>query len=418
MSVRSRILDARKGRVIKGWNFYTNPYPSASPSVWTDPAYYKEDLQESSGHAHHLLGKSTGDIGGDFRVVKHAYHEGKSSEPRHFSTVSGNPHAPGYHYEVGQYAWRQDITPERFPSPNLSSKLTLQALGTTAIARCTPTNPLAGLSVALGELKAGLPKLVGSDLFRNRAQIARSAGSEYLNVQFGWLPLVNDVKAFHNSMVNSDELIRKYEANSGKRLKRRYEFPVEKTTTFLDEGKQNAVPLLLTPTGYYPWGTDSRGVRTRTISFERKIWFEGCFTYYLPPYDPSGDNSKRNHQIRNYLYGSRITPETLWDLTPWSWAADWIGNFGDVLQNVSSFHNDGLVMPYGYIMESTTHTVSYLLSGQTYTSYPGQKFNYTQTFTTTGKQRVRATPYGFGLSIDSFTDRQKAIILALGLSRS
>lgn len=416
MPARRRTKDWREGRRHLRWGQFSNPYPTSSPADNPDPAYYTEDLQESHGHPYHKLGKDPGDIGGDFRVVKHEYHEGKSSEPNDFSIVKNNPYAPGHHYKIGQYAFKGVVGSADFPVSGLSSKGTLNTLGTTAIARCTPTNPLAGLSVALGELREGIPKLVGASTLHNRAQVARSAGSEYLNVQFGWLPLVNDVKALNTSMTNSDELIRKYEANSGKRLKRRYEFPTVKTIEVVNQGLQNAVPLMTIPNGYY-YG-DSRGIRTRTTTFEKKQWFEGCFTYYLPPYDPHGNNSKRNRQIRNYLYGTRITPETLWDLTPWSWAADWFGNMGDVLQNVSSFANDGLVMPYGYMMESVTTSVSYLLSGQTYWSYYGKKFVYTQTFTTRSKQRVRATPYGFGLNIDSFTNRQKAIILALGLSRS
>jgi len=34
------------------------------------------------------------------------------------------------------------------------------------------------------------------------------------------------------------------------------------------------------------------------------------------------------------------------------------------------------------------------------------------------KRRIPATPYGFGLKWDEFSSRQKAIIAALGISRS
>lgn len=391
----------------------SNPYPGSAPDIFNDYLRWSETLEESEGHPVHLLGKTDRDIGGDFKVVKNAYSESNNSAPRDFSMTS-NPLSSGRHHLTGQWAWKSSFSDTDFPNVSVSSKIALAAFGTTAIARVIPTNPLAGLAVALGELRSeGLPSLVGLQTMRGRTLRARSAGGEYLNVQFGWLPLVSDIEAMSNSFSNSDELTREYERNSGKRLKRRYAFPDEISFTTTNMGTGRPVPAL-TPTGFYLGGT-----RTLFRYSYRKVrrWFSGCFTYYLPPYQANGDNRKRNAQLRNYLYGTRLTPETAWNLAPWTWAADWVANFGDIVHNVTAFANDGLVMPYGYMMEESTGTDTYIHNPITYQSYPSGVGALTQTFTRTVKQRIRATPFGFGLDPGSFTGRQWAILGALGLSR-
>jgi hypothetical protein len=124
---------------------------------------------------------------------------------------------------------------------------------------------------------------------------------------------------------------------------------------------------------------------------------------------------KRNEQLSNHLYGTRFTPEVLWDLAPWTWAADWYANTGDVIHNVSAFAADGLVMPYAYIMETKSKRKR-LDAFQKYRTY-GQR-QYMQSFTTTVKKRCGASPYGFGVTFDSLTPRQIATITALGMTKS
>lgn len=302
-----------------------------------------------------------------------------------------------------------------WPTPIITSKSELDAAGTTAISNVLPTNPLSGLLVALGELKAdGFPLLPGIQTWRQRTLTAKSAGSEYLNKEFGWLPLLSDIRKTANSILNSNELIRQYERNSGRPVRRSMSFPVELSTTTTEEvggGFNHILPFPSIIGSFIGSNGTIKSYTTESTKIQR--WFEGSFTYYLPPYRPGGDNSERDAQIRNYLYGTRLTPEGLWDLTPWTWAADWVGNFGDVLHNVSAFQNDGLVMPYGYIMERSVHEVQYTLSPlERADGYSG---SVSAILRTTVKQRWPATPYGFGLSLDDLSFRQLAIIVALGL---
>lgn len=371
-----------------------------------------EELLISEGHPYNRLGETSDDIGGNFFCIKRTYAE---SEPlsRLYGDTYDYPPGNWYHYDGPQYAHLANVSVNDFPLPPYSLANELAAYGTTAIARCIPTNPLAGLTVSLGELRSeGIPTVAGALLLKDRAHLARSAGSEYLNHQFGWLPLLNDVRQVAHSVKNSDELVAEYVANSGKRLKRRYNFPTETSTETTEVASSfSALPKPVFILSMYE-SCDPRVNRTRQISVER--WFSGCFTYYLP----SHDGLARSAAIANRLYGTRLTPETLWNLTPWTWALDWIGNFGDVIHNVSQFTQDGLVMPYGYIMEKSTIIDHYESTGTRYKSYPGEDpFTCSQTFTTVVKQRQRATPFGFGLDFADFSQRQWSILAALGLSR-
>jgi hypothetical protein len=135
-----------------------------------------------------------------------------------------------------------------------------------------------------------------------------------------------------------------------------------------------------------------------------------------------GENSfsakLESYEQKANILGTRLTPEVLWELAPWSWLFDWQANVGDILSNLSLLSADGLVMRYGYLM---CHTLAYnryvIPAGARFT--PGVETG--PIFTVLGretKERVRATPYGFGLNPDSFSIRQWAILGALGLTKT
>jgi hypothetical protein len=105
----------------------------------------------------------------------------------------------------------------------------------------------------------------------------------------------------------------------------------------------------------------------------------------------------------------------LWNLTPWSWVADYFANIGDVMTNVSYFSQDNLLLRYGYIMREEKVTDEWTWTGL----IPG----YGSISTSIGagsvtKQRLKATPYGFGLSTGGLNTSQWAILVALGIARA
>jgi len=121
----------------------------------------------------------------------------------------------------------------------------------------------------------------------------------------------------------------------------------------------------------------------------------------------------------NKLLGTRLTPATVWNLAPWSWALDWFTNTGDVVTNLSAFANDGLCLRYGYIMEEVSTRNTGCWQGYINTRDSANVFiKIEESFGSTTKKRQPATPFGFGLELGSFTPRQMAITAALGLSNA
>lgn len=131
--------------------------------------------------------------------------------------------------------------------------------------------------------------------------------------------------------------------------------------------------------------------------------------------DSAVETFARNAKIAERIWGVRLNPEVLWNLTPWSWAADWVTNAEDVFANVSAFSSEGLVMRYGYVMETTTTRIT-----DTLRPTLGKYGPYTlqHSYGTTVKVRRRATPYGFGLDPGTFSAYQWGIIAALGISKA
>lgn len=316
-------------------------------------------------------------------------------------------------YTGGIYAHLRnwDFDDGSFISP--SSNAALDVWGTKGVARALPTNPVAGMGQFLGELRQ-LPKIPDWRIIKDRAHsfrsLARRGSDEYLNQQFGWLPFIKDVITYVSEMHKADRTLADYQRGSGQHIRRRRTLVDTTVTNVVDLGTSYGSPTL--PLPYYV----SPGRKFRTETTTQKVWFSGAFTYYLPPMGKDWNSIyERGEALNNKLVGTRVTPELLWKLAPWSWAADWIGNTGDVLHNWSAFQNDGLVMHYGYVMEHKTVTHQWSITDIRFTD---QIVNTSQKLTWESKTRRRATPYGFGLNPSSFSAKQWSIIGALGISKA
>jgi hypothetical protein len=290
-------------------------------------------------------------------------------------------------------------------------------MGATAIAKVSPTNPAVDMMTFGAEIaREGIPKAIGHTLLRDRRPSAKGASDEWLNYQFGIAPVVSDTMALVDTVSKSEKIMRQYERDSGRNIRRRYNFP-----TLYDNSAD--VPVLSNHSNYsYNNNLVSSGNLTAVKISVRNVWFSGCFTYYLNLGKSESDRLEYAAQQARRLYGVRLSPDVLWNLAPWSWAADWVTNIGDVLQNLSNFSTDGLVMRYGYIME---HHVLELHTSRTgirprVSSVTGSISSSTaaEIYRVERKIRKRATPFGFGLDPGTFTSRQWSILAALGISRS
>lgn len=341
------------------------------------------------------LGHSNGNIGNSFQLtrtshsVTGAHYENKSL-PRKF---------------LGEVYCTNVLNAAGGSMPGLASLAALNSWGTTAIARVLPTNPSAGLSTFIGELREGIPHIVGSSLFRGRiGELRKLPGDEYLNVQFGWAPMVSDLKSFAYSIKNHNQILNQYRRGSDTKIKRRYIVPGNPSTVVSATG----TGLFGPDVGY----TQLSGTATQSTETYDQRWFEGAFRYHIPVGSSALDKFHRYESYANYLLGTRITPEVIWNISPWTWFADWFANTGDIIHNISALGSDGLAMQYGYVMShkrSTQRTLASVTVG-------GKSLFSQYTLLQERKQRVPGTPYGFGLTVGDFTNRQLAIMAALGMS--
>jgi len=307
--------------------------------------------------------------------------------------------------------------------------------GKALLNSAAPNRPSASLAVSLGELLfGGLPSL--SELYKlaNRTSAIRAVGSEYLNVSFGWFPLIADITKIVNALLNAQAILDNFARNSGQFVRRRRSLPpIEQTYLYeggsVIESGANSLQfynadgsLYSAPSGGFTAATIGTVV---SISAKQERWFSGAFTYYVPEagHGIIGD-LQRFEALANKLLGTRLTPEVLWEIAPWSWLIDWFVGIQNNISVATRFSEDGLVLNYGYLMVRDRVTVNSLYRTR-YTSkanssaplnFDTRKNSFSRV-TLDRKRRIKSTPFGFGLNPSSFTARQWSILGALGMTR-
>jgi hypothetical protein len=360
-----------------------------------------------------------GDIGGPFLSQK--------VETR-VSAISANSRSYTADYSWPYYGWRAykgpllaevpkaysaGIPPNDLGVPGSDNDLIVA--GTEAVGRTIPTNPVANVSVMLGELlREGVPKAIGAGLLKSRFKDYREIGSEYLNYQFGWAPIAADLKSVAKAVSESEKRLAQLKRDSGRPVRRRLHLPT------LHDAKQSNTGGSYDPVPWAPGIYDPGDRRTITETFERKRWFSGCYTFHFEMPNKQTQSLAYAAKQARVLYGLDLTPEVVWNLAPWTWLSDWAWNAGDIMSNASRFSRDGLVMRYGYIMEHTMYTREYTIHGVRPRNYFGVLQAPQSTsihYLCENKARMAAHPFGFGMRDGDLDLRQQAILGALGLSR-
>jgi len=302
-----------------------------------------------------------------------------------------------------------------------SSKLdSLVPYGASGWKKAAPGRPTASVANAAIELfREGLPSIPGR-LFR-RLTTARSAGSEYLNVQFGWKPLLSDIRKMYETYRNIDKQLNQLVKDNGRGIRRRRSLGKE-TSTIVTQGPRLQCYANLTgfvpPLGNTNAASYGQTDTIRHVHTER--WFAGKFRYYIP--DIGSDQWTK--RATRALYGLNPTPDVLWNALPWSWLADWFANVGDVVSNMSDHAAENLTAEYAYVMEHSLSQTTVSARGYSapFTDLLSQQYkngsyecSYSDKLET--KARIGASPFGFGLTFDGFSLYQSSILAALGISR-
>jgi hypothetical protein len=300
-----------------------------------------------------------------------------------------------------------------YPSVSPLSDSEIAFYGQKAIASTAPVAPAANFSDFLAQsVLTKLPKIIGDiGLIESKTQLLRSAGEEYLNLQFGWVPMVSDLRDLLNVVLNSYNMMQQYARDSGRTVRRRFNFPLEETTDIVRGLVGN-----IESQSNYDSEIFKEGLGNITVysSFKSRVWFSGAFTYFVPNGRDFFGRMERYASLAQKLLGLKMTPQVLWDLQPWSWLVDWKFDLTSHLAILSDLESDSLVIKYGYLMRRIDASNNYVLTD--FTPWVGTHGPYYHSLSVVQKERVRATPFGFAINPADFSAKQLAILGALGLT--
>lgn len=264
-------------------------------------------------------------------------------------------------------------------------------LGTHLLASTNPSKAHVQVPVFFAEMR-DLPRLVQTA----GRTILGSAGNKFLAFQFGWKPLLSDIKKmldFHDASEKRFKAFKQIRDSGGLRRQARGPSAQAETTS----------TLFLSPSG--TWTTHVSGTRTTWGSVR---WVPNAL-HPLPVSDPELA-SKARGQVLGLAAGQIVS--NAWEALPWSWLADWFSNVGDMI----SLLDNSVAVPMGghyCIMQKLSFSVSGAGSG-----LPG---------TLTGSQtnpaidwKFRTVSSGFSpfvASLPILTGRQFAILGAISNQR-
>jgi hypothetical protein len=120
------------------------------------------------------------------------------------------------------------------------------------------------------------------------------------------------------------------------------------------------------------------------------------------------------------LLGLELTPEVLWEITPWSWLLDWFTNIGEVVEGLTTFGLSNTILNYAYSTLRREALLTVNVDPKSWLSQdPQNRISGSPVYAMNIDQKVRiaASPFGFGTSLSALTGAQWAILGALGLAR-
>jgi len=311
----------------------------------------------------------------------------------------------------------------------------LESYGALAYSQASPLSDEFSLPAFVGELREGLPSLIPAVFAKNtagwsqatkaRLRDAKNAGSDYLNVQFGWLPLVNDVISLATALAKATVAITAMDE-----IHRYRELPFTDVTSVYENGRRgdwqtgpnfpsDMVTTLKLPTpssGATAWKGTSSYVQNRYV----RMWFEGNFVR-LPKVSLGLD---RHMEQFNWFITTDLTPSDLWQIAPWSWLVDWFIDIGGLIDAFQTGTSNRILSTYAYAMCEERTTTAVILrnispdsTSSTVNTWNGPK-DYSCTYQAHRKSRIRANPFGFILNPNvNLNVAQLAIMAALGLTK-
>lgn len=291
--------------------------------------------------------------------------------------------------------------------------------GPDAWNRYKPGKSVVSLGQSIAEARDVVPMVKRTakgfrDLWRDfrRLHYRRNAkwlADHWLNTQFGWLPFLGDVLGLYRVYKHHEEFLRRVRRENNRWVKRGGTvLEHEDTVTAVDDPKNTGhYPVL---SSYLYSNPPNTGSHQLLVTYRKKVWFEAAFKYWIPNMESVA--WKRSYLMS--LMGLNVSPELVWEVTPWSWLIDWYTNVGSSLGNISNGWADNLVAKYAFVMckNELVYTLNSVCNLHSLT------LNDSWDYTVTSKRRTMASPVGFNLTPSDLTARQISILGALGISRN
>jgi hypothetical protein len=296
----------------------------------------------------------------------------------------------------------------------------LDAFAKKALVETAPTLSEFSLAGFLGELREGLPKALPAIMLRDKGRFFKSVGSDYLNVQFGWIPFLKDLQAIAMALSRASY---KLNAIQGVPIRRHFGSTRVQDQRQFDNARLdlmvgprfNAASTVRKIEGNNPL-TEALvlNVGTGTVlqTTESKMTFVGSYVTLLPKqFDDSSYISRLNQ-----LMDLSITPAVLWQLSPWSWFVDWFLDIQTSIESNLLAGDENLLIHYAYASQKVVYR-QLIWGVPSITNWKGPSGLHAVT-EATYYRRIRANPYGFSVGpFGGLSNSQLAILGALGLSK-
>lgn len=244
---------------------------------------------------------------------------------------------------------------------------------------------------------------------------AKYAGREYLNVTFGWKPLISDFENAIRVLTTVDRLI----YGTAYRRKRTISWP----TVYTEEADMSR---LFTSTAY---GGSASSVSSQAIRRDMAPYLLTSRSYdarlsarLVPIARPGiGANKFIDEAVEQMEKIGLWYPALGWDLLPYSWLIDWFTSLGSAINNASRYGSKPgqTNVDYAWITTCTKtltiggfRRVGVFPNGSLTHSASGYMKNMT-----VSKTRFSSSPFGVGLDLSGLNPGQIAIMVALGLSK-
>jgi hypothetical protein len=357
----------------------------------------------------------------------------------------------GYEYGSQNVTLVSNSAPYAIPSFTDQSGA-LDAYAKQQFAKAAPHSDNFNLAAFLGELREGIVTLSflkkssirdlerllygvrPGDIVSTSKDALKTSGSNFLGFEFGVLPLVSDLRDLGMTLYKATSALTGFSTP----IHRRREKVMDANVTSTDRTANPYVGISSYGIHHIPYlgerlkkefalenssgrfqsflsGVDAWSGKTE----ETKMWYEA--EYVLVPkigFDPSSYLDRLE-----VLMNTDFNMSTLWELSPWSWLADWALKIGDSISANELAVSNRLVTNYAYAMceQKVTQVLVVknldLAKGSAYV-WTNPPRGYVSTQSVTVKSRVRANPFGFNpVSSSILTNEKWAILGALAASK-